>query len=104
MPELYQAMDVFVFPSVFEGLGIVALEAQAAGVPCAVADTLPKEVKINGNFQFVSLRKSPEQWAEIIQDIYEKSIMNKENEEKMLKSVYNIEKQVYLIQELFLEE
>ena len=44
--ELYQAFDCFVFPSLHEGLGIVAIEAQAAGLPCVVADTLPREVVV----------------------------------------------------------
>lgn len=46
IPELLQAMDVFVFPSFYEGLGIVAIEAQASGLPCVVSDTLPNEVLI----------------------------------------------------------
>lgn len=44
--ELYQAFDCFVFPSLYEGLGIVAIEAQAAGLPCVLADTLPHEAFI----------------------------------------------------------
>ena len=41
--ELLMAMDVFVLPSIFEGLGIVAIEAQAAGTPCVTSNKLPKE-------------------------------------------------------------
>ena len=41
MNRIYQAMDVFVFPSLFEGLGIVAIEAQAAGVPIVCSDITP---------------------------------------------------------------
>ena len=46
VPELLQAMDVFVLPSLYEGLGTVAVEAQAAGLPCVVSDTLPEECSI----------------------------------------------------------
>lgn len=46
VPELLQAMDVFVLPSFYEGLGIVVVEAQAAGIPCVVSDTLPEECSI----------------------------------------------------------
>ena len=46
IPQLLQAMDVFCMPSLFEGLGIVAVEAQAAGLPCVLADTLPQEAFI----------------------------------------------------------
>lgn len=39
--EIYQAMDIFFMPSLFEGLGIVGVEAQAAGTPTVCTDTLP---------------------------------------------------------------
>ena len=41
--DLLQAMDIFVFPSLYEGLGIVAVEAQAAGLPCIISDVVPRE-------------------------------------------------------------
>ena len=62
--HLMQAMDIFVFPSIYEGLGIVAIEAQAAGLPCCVADTLPDEVAITELVQFRSLEDGADQWAE----------------------------------------
>lgn len=45
MNRIYQAMDIFVFPSLFEGLGIVAIEAQAAGVPIVCSEGLPPDRK-----------------------------------------------------------
>ena len=39
--RILQAMDVFLFPSLYEGLGIAALEAQAAGLPCIISDSVP---------------------------------------------------------------
>lgn len=44
--EMYQAMDVFVFPSRYEGLGMVAIEAQTAGLPVVCSINVPKEAKI----------------------------------------------------------
>lgn len=43
--KLYQAMDLFILPSIFEGLGVVALEAQACLLPCLLSDTTPSVVK-----------------------------------------------------------
>ncbi len=60
--ELYQAMDVFVFPSLFEGLGIVAIEAQTAGLPCVMADTIPPEAFVV-NCASLPLESGAEAWA-----------------------------------------
>ena len=63
--EIYQAMDVFLFPSRYEGLGIVAIEAQCSGLPCFISDCIPKEV-IVCNTTTISLNKSANEWANII--------------------------------------
>lgn len=64
--ELLQAMDIFVFPSLYEGLGIAAIEAQAAGLPCVVSDHVPQECKVTEYVEFLSLKLSPKKWAECI--------------------------------------
>lgn len=63
--ELYNAFDVFVLPSRFEGLGIVAIEAQANGLPCILSDEIPHIVKINSNVTFLPLNLEM-QWEEQI--------------------------------------
>lgn len=60
--ELMQAMDVFVLPSVYEGLGIVAIEAQAAGIPTFLANTVPKESKKVEVCHYVNINAAPEAW------------------------------------------
>lgn len=62
--ELLWAMDLFLFPSVYEGLGIVVVEAQAAGLPVLTSTTLPEETKITNNIQYMSLNDLPSTWAE----------------------------------------
>jgi len=59
MIELYQAMDVFVLPSLFEGLPFVAIEAQAASLPCFISDTVSKEVFITNNAHSISIQDAP---------------------------------------------
>lgn len=61
--EFYQAMDVFVFPSISEGLGSVAIEAQVAGLPCIISDTVTSEVDISNKVEFLSLESQVENWA-----------------------------------------
>lgn len=47
MDRIYQAMDIFVLPSLFEGLGIVAVEAQSAGIPCVVSDGVSRNAALS---------------------------------------------------------
>jgi glycosyltransferase involved in cell wall biosynthesis len=62
--EYMQMFDVFLLPSRFEGLGLVAIEAQAAGLPCVISSAVPNEVKATENCLFLSLREGPQKWAE----------------------------------------
>lgn len=61
--RLMQAMDIFVFPSNYEGLGMVAIEAQAAGLPTIVSEEIPKEAQVTSSFSYCHLSQSPKQWA-----------------------------------------
>lgn len=62
----YNVMDVFVMPSLHEGLPLTLVEAQSTGLPCVVADTITESSKLNTNFDFLSLEDSPEKWADKI--------------------------------------
>lgn len=62
--DVLQAFDVFVFTSKFEGLGMVLIEAQAAGLECLSSDAVPLETKVSDHIRYISLEKSPEDWAE----------------------------------------
>ena len=65
--KLLQAMDVFVFPSLYEGLGIALIEAQAAGLYCFTSkENVPVEAKITEQFQYISLSNSACEWAQKI--------------------------------------
>ena len=64
--DYLQAMDCFVFPSHFEGLGIAAVEAQCAGLPCVLSDTIPKEVELTEDLTFLSPEEPATTWADTI--------------------------------------
>ena len=103
--ELYDAMDLFLFPSKFEGLGIVLLEAQIKGLHCVASDVIPKEVTINKKMiDFVSLEQDAKKWGEIIIknkkeiDRNKVYITNKVNIEK-----YDIYKNVKMLEKIYEE-
>jgi len=73
--ELLNMFDVFVFPSLFEGLGIAAVEAQANGLKCFLSNTIPHEVKITDKVEFLSI-ESIEDWVNALTNVsyYDRNI------------------------------
>ena len=70
IPALFSAMDVFVFPSNYEGLGIVLIEAQASGLYCKASRfRIPEGAKLTELVDFISLDFGPRAWAERISKI-----------------------------------
>ena len=72
--RILQAMDIFVFPSIYEGLPVTLVEAQTAGLPCVISDHVPSESILIGNLVTVqNLRSSAERWAShILSRVWEK--------------------------------
>lgn len=70
--ELLQAMDIFLMPSLFEGLPFALVEAQAADLPCVISDTISQEALIIDNIIQVGLNEKPDVWADIILKIGQK--------------------------------
>jgi glycosyltransferase involved in cell wall biosynthesis len=64
VPDLLQAMDVFLFPSLYEGLPVTLVEAQAAGLKVIASDTITDEVKLTDLVEFVSFTQPLPYWAE----------------------------------------
>jgi glycosyltransferase involved in cell wall biosynthesis len=63
--DYYQAMDVFLFPSINEGFGMAAIEAQAAGLPVVASIHVPRDIKLTDMVSFLPL-KNVEIWADTL--------------------------------------
>lgn len=62
--KLYQAFDIFLFPSLYEGVGMTLIEAQASYLSCVASSEVPSIAKINENFEFINLDENAKIWAE----------------------------------------
>lgn len=100
--DIMQAMDVFVMPSKYEGLGIVAIEAQSAGVPCLISDKVPIECKKTELVHQIRLSDSPEVWA--MRVIEMSSIMRRDTYEKIKASGFDIEDSAIWLQKFYLSQ
>lgn len=87
--ELMWAMDVFLMPSLYEGLPVVGVEAQATGMPCIMSkDVVTDEVKITSGVKFISLNEPAEKWAE---EILNSDLKRKNTEEELKNAGYFID-------------
>ena len=88
--DLYQAMDLFLLPSLYEGLGMVLIEAQASGIQCIASTEVPKTANISNIITFADL-KDKNKWINIIRNI---KLSNRSQENKnIVESEYNIHKE-----------
>lgn len=102
--NLLSAMDVFLFPSFFEGLPNTVVEAQTCGLPCLIADTITEEVAITSLVEFKSLKESGEAWAN---KLVEMSDSEKKERQAFAQDVvlqgYEIEQTVRQFEEIIFE-
>ncbi len=97
------AADVFVFPSLHEGLGIVAIEAQASGLPCVVSEAVPKEAELGlGLLEFISLKQSAAEWAGAALTAYQSKKNRAQYKTNIIESKYNIKNSAKKMQEFYL--
>ena len=98
IPQLLQAADVFLLPSLFEGLPISLLEAQAADLPCFVSDNVSKEAEITDRVSFLSVLSPPDIWA--AQIINARDAKRKNREKEFFDKGYDIKREADKVVEI----
>ena len=98
--DFYQAMDLFLFPSLYEGLGMVAIEAQCAKLPVITSTEVPQIIKISNGLQFVELDDSIECWLTKMMELLDLKRNLKSNKEINL---YDIKKEKKHLEKYYLK-
>lgn len=99
--DYYQVMDVFAFPSLWEGLGIVAIEAQCSGLPCVVSERIPQEADMKVGLFSVTSLESKEAWKKnLLQDQKER----KSQIDAIKKSGYDVVENAIKLQEFYIQK
>lgn len=104
MNEIFMAMDIFIFPSLFEGLGIVAVESQAAGIPCLAADTLPPESIVSPLCKHISLNANSKEWAEKAMELSTSKYKHTNMQNNIIKAGYDIKNTAKKMEKYYLSK
>lgn len=99
--ETYQAMDFFLFPSLYEGLGMTVIEAQCSGLPCVASTEVPSIAKVTDLLKFLDLTDDVNEWVKVI----EEELKNNKRENKIdevSKYGYNIKEEVKKLEDKYM--
>jgi glycosyltransferase involved in cell wall biosynthesis len=101
IPKLVKAFDLFLFPSLYEGLPVTLLEAQASGLRIVLSENISREVELTDLMTFVGLDISSEQWATIV--INNMDYKREDTSQILVEKKYDVNENAKKLQELYLK-
>lgn len=103
IPEMLQAIDYFVFPSIWEGMPQSVLEALSSGLTCVVSDHITKDVMIGPNIHALSIESEPKEWADFIfnHPLPDRAEICSQNARLMTEAGYNINEEAKELLKLY---
>lgn len=99
----YQAFDIFVMPSRWEGLPVTGIEAQAADLPCLFSSEVTDEVALSNRAQFLDLSAPIEKWADKINEMLNNATPREDATKLITDKHYNIEVEAKRLQDLYIQ-
>lgn len=100
--ELYQAFDVFLFPSLYEGLGMVLIEAQTCGLPCICSNKIPETAKVTNNIKFINLTQNAVIWKNNMKEF--SGYIRRDFSLEVQKYGYDIKKEANKLEKIYLSK
>ena len=97
----YQAMDVLVMPSRFEGVPLVSIEAQASGLPCVFSKAIPQSAGFGANVRFLDLEQSDEDWRKAI--LTHRHLQGLHASESLISPQYDISAAALYLQDTYIK-
>ena len=101
VPDIFQGIDIFVMPSLFEGLPVTLIEAQASGLKIFASDVITNEVAITNNIEFMSLNSSAEVWADRIME-YRDGYERKNSSQEIIAAGYDVKNNAQELEQFYL--
>lgn len=100
--RVLQAMDVFLFPSTYEGLPLSIIEAQAAGIPCLISDKVPIECRKTDLVRQLSLQESPDIWKDAV--IAAGEMLKRDTSGEIMKAGFDIASNAKWLEDFYLNK
>lgn len=95
-------MDVFLFPSLYEGLPLSIIEAQAAGLPCIISDSVPSECRVTDLAESLDLNLPIDEWADVV--LEKQSAIRKNTYQEIKNAGYDIEQNAKQLENFYIKK